>query len=1282
MLFRAFNLYFDIITTLGAMTDQRQTILPYVESWRDNVYSECKQSVMTHQLLNFINDTFIDNVAALFTIDCGVLNIINGEMINNRPRSYSASLLAVTDSEVNIISTLFTNDANYDENIPSPAIVETFFENSVVNLDQIVITNFNNVYQRIVYPIVGKPRETTGALFYMVKPKRVTMHNVHFYNNTNVSFFQSAETDLSDFARTGFYFEMRDCIFGDSSSNIDEHEFEIGNDNIMYNFIEIFSHGFMEVSMNNVSFSDIDVSHNYSLIYIHQDYTADIELKNIFIENCVTGYAPVIHLNSDLKISNSVFRNNAFDYGVINSFDENTRYNLEINNCTFENNHAATIGGGIYSFQNSLQILNSRFVNNFAKYMAGDIGAFGDKTIVRDSEFYNSKTNDSAGSIWIGKGYASGITLTTIITNCTFKNAESLHYGGAILHETSNFNMIKITNNTFIDCVSEYGSVMNVINTNEVEIGKAFIISDNIVINTDDDNHSNGYNSANGYDFISLPYKLVANVTSLNTMGSVIDICPNCPIALELSGIDLFGQKWIPYSICNKFFLSTNDPCINIDVFHSVQLPDTSFDDITFEFEIHDQSAQFLQAFGQETLRLYPLPYEQYIYLTISSAVASIKPAVLTMFVNKCSSHYFGQVIADHAHSGDNNSSDNEHHIYFTCTDCDYGTYRLEPTINESCLQCPPNMICNGGDDIYVFEDYYAAAQGYTLHSYQCLSGACCQDPLCPINLGNVGHTCPENRDSSSPLCSACVNGTSAVHGNQECFPCDSEYAPLGTWIAVFVCVLVYGVMTYCWGKSPPQDKKAKFWNIVFFRICAPFYQMVSFIQLQNVTDFSIDDKTNANVLVTDEEENTFITNINTIIGSYFNAEIPGNYDFYVCLVDQSKNVHRLALQYVIPVLCVVLVGFHLLFRYTAQTMCPNIHKHCKCLQKCDDCNVQSVFTCECCCACVGKKTANKKVKNDKKEANTRAKHSDIALEDLEPPATDGDDMYWKDYYYSTAVVNCTSLVYAQIIKTSFQLISCRTFAQDSTKSIMYYDGTVECFQGWHAVPIILIVLGFLIPLIVTYILYAYHRIGVSQIQNGPKEWYGILALPYKPQFCYFEGYRMLRLFVLSLLLSIDIDEYQRLFCIRCLLLIFITIHLALYPFNSNKFKITIVAEHKWFNVNCEKVSLNMNHLETLSLYLSFLLTMLADFHRSTQASYHGRIELIFNIIVCIPFVLSVLIIGVYYFAMKRMSKMTKDSDGESRAQNDSAEQRSFRATSNSEFEYDEETEMVNQIQM
>ena len=46
---------------------------------------------------------------------------------------------------------------------------------------------------------------------------------------------------------------------------------------------------------------------------------------------------------------------------------------------------------------------------------------------------------------------------------------------------------------------------------------------------------------------------------------------------------------------------------------------------------------------------------------------------------------------------------------------------------------------------------------------------------------------------------------------------------------------------------------------------------------------------------------------------------------------------------------------------------------------------------------------------------------------------------------------------------------------------------------------------------------------GVSHIKNGSKAWFGVLALPYKPEYCYFEGYRMLKIFVLALLLCLDI---------------------------------------------------------------------------------------------------------------------------------------------------------------
>ena len=83
---------------------------------------------------------------------------------------------------------------------------------------------------------------------------------------------------------------------------------------------------------------------------------------------------------------------------------------------------------------------------------------------------------------------------------------------------------------------------------------------------------------------------------------------------LELSGIDLFGQKYIPYSYCNKFI---SQICKNIEIYHSISVDFDNLDTNNIIFEIKSQSLQFINGFGSESFVLYPLQINKIINITI-----------------------------------------------------------------------------------------------------------------------------------------------------------------------------------------------------------------------------------------------------------------------------------------------------------------------------------------------------------------------------------------------------------------------------------------------------------------------------------------------------------------------------------------------------------------------------------------------------------------------------------------------------------------------------------------
>lgn len=66
----------------------------------------------------------------------------------------------------------------------------------------------------------------------------------------------------------------------------------------------------------------------------------------------------------------------------------------------------------------------------------------------------------------------------------------------------------------------------------------------------------------------------------------------------------------------------------------------------------------------------------------------------------------------------------------FTCFECEYGKYRLESTINEECIECDNNMICNGRNNIYVTNDHYVTQYNNQFYSYQCKVDSCCTESV------------------------------------------------------------------------------------------------------------------------------------------------------------------------------------------------------------------------------------------------------------------------------------------------------------------------------------------------------------------------------------------------------------------------------------------------------------------------------------------------------------------------------------------------------------------------
>lgn len=267
-------------------------------------------------------------------------------------------------------------------------------------------------------------------------------------------------------------------------------------------------------------------------------------------------------------------------------------------------------------------ITNCIFDSNSTTDIAGDIATYGDTFYLFNCKLFNSYTNGSAGSIYIGAGYTSQIELKTIINNNIFNNINSINYGGAILHETSDLTYIKINNNIFTYCQSGYGPVINIFNQYNMD---TFIFDNNLI---DDSN----YDIQILYYTISFPIELIATVNANDSYS----VCPICVQTIESTAIDLFNQTWIPYIFCNLYSLNQK-LCIQFILYNFDYL--TSND---INFEIISQSLQFINGLGNESFLLYTLQYNKIINLTFTSEMESIKSVIVTLTVSKCDIHYSG----------------------------------------------------------------------------------------------------------------------------------------------------------------------------------------------------------------------------------------------------------------------------------------------------------------------------------------------------------------------------------------------------------------------------------------------------------------------------------------------------------------------------------------------------------------------------------------------------------------------------------------------------------------
>ena len=188
--------------------------------------------------------------------------------------------------------------------------------------------------------------------------------------------------------------------------------------------------------------------------------------RNSFTLNNLTLLKGSVIVNSNFNATNVVFDSGSgsghdsygnYFGGAINS--QSSSATLNINNCTFKNNHAE-YGGAIYISSGNLNIADSLFIDNYAYNFGGAIASGSGAILnISKSRFYNSKSlHDAGGAVYVRSGTLNiddvsiinssatfGGAITTLntqvsINHLTAHNNSAKYDGGAIYHMYGNFS--------------------------------------------------------------------------------------------------------------------------------------------------------------------------------------------------------------------------------------------------------------------------------------------------------------------------------------------------------------------------------------------------------------------------------------------------------------------------------------------------------------------------------------------------------------------------------------------------------------------------------------------------------------------------------------------------------------------------------------------------------------------------------------------------------------------------------------------------------------------------
>lgn len=385
---------------------------------------------------------------------------------------------ANNDDYLNEVQDVNAGDALDDENTLSSAQTEVLSDGDTMSYKEFQTALIPVNEYNLTKDVKYNP-ETDSEYPYILIAKRLTINaNGHTFDGSNL-----AKIFLVD---TSGAFTLNDAIIKNGLYN--------GTNAGGHSGGAMYIGGKGAVTLNNVTFIDnhaINNESNYKggAIYINKE-RGDVNIRNCTFENnSASSYGGAISVNKgSITISDSKFKHNYLenDHGVGGAI---FAYGVTIDNCDFIDNRAGKeqgLGGAISS--PTVKVNNSRFINNSAEF-AGAIGDYFDgmsiiDMVVTNSKFENNTAKIAGGAIRITN---DGMGADLSIDNSSFTNNNGGDYaGGAIIAVNTSVKNSNFTGNKVYDYAGAISSsvldVDNCIFENNTAKNSAAIFAINLTV--------------------------------------------------------------------------------------------------------------------------------------------------------------------------------------------------------------------------------------------------------------------------------------------------------------------------------------------------------------------------------------------------------------------------------------------------------------------------------------------------------------------------------------------------------------------------------------------------------------------------------------------------------------------------------------------------------------------------------------------------------------------------------------------------------------------------------